>query len=130
MNSLKKSTDNYFPTILCIVLAFFLLAFASNEKKKGEQRPNSSICLTIDIQPSTQAVVPTPTDIPMCASFTDDNNIILNQPLIKDYSNKLKVDFEFTAAKEKHLKIKPLFNRVVRRLIFSHPESSDFKAIC
>jgi len=130
MNRLKKNTDNLFPTIFCIVLVFFIFSFVSIEKKDNSIIPNSTICLFVDIHSATQAVIPASTDLPICASFTDENHNILSQSFITDYPINLRKDNEFRTALKKHLLIKPLFNKVFRRLTFPDPESVDFIAIC
>lgn len=130
MNNLKKNTNNSIATIFCVVLVFFILFFASSEKSESLYSPNSSICLFIDTHSSTQAVIPASTDLPICTSFTDNNHIIINQSLTSNYSINLKIDNEFSSAQKKHLLIKPLFNKVVRRITFPDPKSTDFIAIC
>ena len=130
MNCSKNNTDNFRSAILFAVLAFFLISFAGNEKKESIINPNSSICLFIDIHSSTQAVIPAGIDLPICATFKDENLIILNQSFISDFSINLRIDESFSAAQEKHLVIKPIFNKVIRRLVFNDPEPGDFVSFC
>lgn len=129
MNRFQKNTDNYFPTLLLIMLAFFLFSFAVIENKRVAISHSSSVCQFIDIHSNTQAVIPASSELPICASFVDENHIILTQSFINDYSISLRIDQEFSSAKEKHLSIKPLFNTVFRRLTYPDPEPNDFIAI-
>ena len=112
------------------MLAFFLISFTQNEKREGLISPNSTIGLFIDIHSSTQAVIPTGFDLPICASFKDENHIILSQSFISNFSINLRIDKAFSAAQEKHLVIKPIFNKVIRRLVFNDPEPGDFVSFC
>lgn len=130
MNSFQKSSNNYLSTILLIGLAFFVISFANLEKNSIAISSGSSICLLIDIHSNTQAVIPASTDLPIRASFTDENHIILNQSFVTDYSINLRIDKAFRYAQEKHLLIKPFVNKVVRRLIFPDPKPVDFIAFC
>jgi len=129
MNTSKRNTDSYFPTIIFIVLTCFLLAFTNSEKKDKPISPNISYQLFVETYSNAQAVIPPSTDLPICASFSDYNHIILTQLFLSVYSTNLYNDLIFRTAQEKHLFIKPVLNRVVRRLIFTIPDSNDFKAI-
>jgi len=130
MNHFNRKTDNFIPTILFVALAFIFFAFAINEKKSSSPISYSSIYHCADIQSSTQAVIPASIDLPIRAYFNDDNHIILSQSFTSDYSVNLQIDRKFNTVQEKYLTVKPLFNKIIRRLIFSDPKSDDFALNC
>jgi hypothetical protein len=130
MNCFNRKTDNFIPTILFVVLAFVLFTFAIKEKKSSSPISYSSIYHCVDIQSSTQAVIPASIDLPIRAYFAYNNQIILSQSFTSDYSVNLQIDRKFNTVQEKYLTVKPLFNKIIRRLIFSDPKSDDFALSC
>jgi len=118
----KNNLNNLLFTMLFIVLAFIVFS-ASNEKKDNSAQLDSSISLCIHISSNTPAVVPTSTEIPIRASFTDENHIILDYSAVNDFQVNLRLSKEFNFTHDKQLSIKPLFSRVTRYLFF--PEGDD-----
>jgi len=129
MNISKKNTDSCFPAIICTLLVIFLFAFANQEKREDSIIPRASFHPFVETCYNTQAVIPATTDLPVCASFTDDNHIILAQTSQSNASTNHFIDITFRVAQEKHILIKPILNKVLRRLIFPNPDPNDFIAI-
>lgn len=130
MNCFDRKTDNFIPIILFFILAFVFFTFAINDKKSSSHITYSSIYYCVDIQSSTQAVIPVSTDLPIRAYFTDENHVILSQSFTSDFSINLQIDIKFNADKKKYLTVKSLFKKVFRLLIFADPKSDDFALSC
>lgn len=129
MNSPRKNTNISVPTILFIVLVFALFSFAINNKKEVSLNTPASISLRVDDFSTVSAVIPVSTDIPVCASFSNENQLFVNALIVRNFVLDLRVNKEYNAYQDKHLLIKPLFPKVFRRLTFPDPDSNDFIAI-
>lgn len=101
----------------------FILISTINEKKDNSPHLDSTISLAIYINTNTPAVIPSSTEIPICASFTDENHIILDYSAVNDFQVNLQLSKELNLYQEKQLLIKPLFNKVIRHLFY--PQSDD-----
>jgi hypothetical protein len=129
MNDFKKNTDNLVPTILFIVLALILCSFAINENRYPSHYTPASISMNIDDFSKVSAVIPVTTDIPVCASFTNENLIFRNPFTVSNFVTNLRINKEYNTFQDKLLLIKPLLNKVFRRLTFPDSDSNDFIAI-
>ena len=127
MICIQKNRNSYIPTILFVALAFILISDI-NEKKDNLTHLGSTISLCIYINTNTPAVVPASTNIPICASFADENNIILDYSAVNDYQLNLKLSKEFNLYQEKQLLIKPLFNKVIGQLFYPQSDDGDSPA--
>ncbi len=129
MNTSQKKIENCLPVMLCTLLVLILFAFVHHENREDLTISNASFHPYVETSYNSQAVIPATINLPVCASFSDDNHILLDKLSQSTAQVNQLNDLAFRTAQQKHLFIKPFLNIAIRRIIFSNPDPNDFIAI-
>jgi len=128
MNGLRS--NNYFHTILFVVLAIVMLSFVSKKEESHLFSISTTIQLCLDEHNQVVAISPSSIELPICASLVDENHSILDYSSTCNHFSNLVVSEEYTISQEKLLSIKPLLSRTFQRLFFPSNDDGDYITIC